>query len=164
MPDLILNSPIVYEPHKKNRWTIDFPTDIGIQNFMLKSADSPKMNINKVEMEFLNTSTFVAGRYVWQEMTIVIRDFIAPSTRQALMEWVRLTAESTTGRMGYAVGYSKNLLLKTLDPTGVTASQWILENCIIVGDVDFGGSLDYSEDGVVELTFTVQPQKCILTF
>jgi hypothetical protein len=43
------------------------------------------------------------------------------------MEWVRLCAESVTGRMGYAAGYKKNVDLEMLDPTGVVVEKWILE-------------------------------------
>ncbi len=34
-------------------------------------------------------------------INVKFRDPIGPSASQALMEWVRLCAESVTGRMGY---------------------------------------------------------------
>jgi hypothetical protein len=46
------------------------------------------------------------------------------------MEWVRLHAESVTGRMGYAAGYKKDVDLEMLDPTGVAVEKWILQGCI----------------------------------
>lgn len=164
MPDLLLQAPIISEPHRKNRFILRFPTDIGIQSFTLKSVDSPKLNINNTEIPFINTSTFVAGRYVWQKQNIVLRDYLSPATSQGLIGWLRLHAESVTGRMGYAVGYAKTLQLDRLDPAGVVASTWIMENCILVDEVDFGGTFDYSVDEVTELSFTVQPQKCELLF
>lgn len=162
--DLLLQSPIKAEPKKQNRWILRFPTDVGIQPFALKSCSAPKMNLTTNEMKFLNTSTFVNGSYKWAEMSITVRDFIAPSTSQALIEWLRLHAESMTGRMGYNVGSSKTMFLEVLDPTGVRISEWEIRNAILTGDVDFGGTFDYTSDEVLELSFTIQPQMCILLY
>ena len=52
------------------------------------------------------------------------------------MEWVRLTLESVTGRMGYAAGYKKDLDLEMLDPTGVAVEKWILQGTFLT-DVNF---------------------------
>lgn len=164
MADLLLQSPLKAEPKKQNRWLLRFPTDVGIQTWACKSVGAPKINLTKNEMKFLNSSTYVNGSYTWQQMPITVRDFIAPSTSQGLIEWVRLHAESVTGRMGYNVGSSKTLTLELLDPTGVKISEWLCQNCILVEDVDFGGTLDYANDDVVELSFTIQPQYCILLY
>jgi hypothetical protein len=163
MADLLLRSPLTYEPKKINRWLIRFPNDVGIQTWALKSAARPKVNITKNEMKFINTSTFVNGSYVWSEIPMTIRDFIAPSQSQALIEWFRLHAESVTGRMGYNVGSAKNIEIEVLDPTGVVVEKWLCVNCIIVGEVDFG-QLDYDNDDVMEISFNVQPQYCVHLF
>lgn len=164
MSDLLLQSPLKAEPKKVNRWLLRFPTDVGIQTWALKSVDAPKMNITTNEMRFLNTSTWVNGSYKWEKMNITVRDFIAPSTSQGLIEWLRLHAESVTGRMGYNVGSSKTLTLELLDPTGVRISEWVCYNCIISDQVDFGGTFDYTQDEVVELKFSIQPQYCVLLY
>lgn len=154
--------PILYEPKLKNRWTVEFPTDIGIQTFMMESFQRPTITINSKEIPFMNTSTYVSGRFTWGEMTMNIRDFIAPSTAQAVMEWVRLSSESATGRSGYASGYAKTLNLKLLDGPGVAVEQWRLQNCIITS-ADFG-SLSYSDDELAMVSVTIQPQNCILLY
>jgi len=162
--DLLLRAPITYMPHLKNRFVIEFPTELGIEVWMAISCDTPKLTINPVEMQFINTSTWVQGRYTWNQMNITLRDFIGPSTLQALMGWIRLGVESISGRMGYAASVAKTLTLSKLDPTGVKVSSWLLENCIPVATIDFGGTHSYTDDGVVELSFSFQPQKCILLF
>ena len=161
---LLFQAPLKYELKKQNRWVLRFPTDVGIQTWAIKSADAPKMAITTNEMKFINTSTYVNGSYKWNSQSITVRDFIAPSTSQGLIEWLRLHAESASGRMGYNVGSAKTLILEMLDPTGVRISEWTMYNCIITETVDFGGKLDYDQDGVVELTFAVQPQYCILGY
>lgn len=163
MADLLLQAPIKYEPKTTNRWVMLFPPDIGIQSWALKSVTAPKPNISVKEMKFINTETYVATSFKWEAMTVTVRDFIAPSQAQAFMEWFRLHAESPTGRMGYAIGYAKDLELVTLDPTGVAIEKWLLEKCIIRDAGDFG-TLDYNSDEVREFSFTIQPQRCILVY
>ena len=163
MSDLLLKLPLVYEPLKENRFLMRFPSDLGIQEWWVKSASRPQININSVEIPFLNTSTYVAGRYKWKSIKVSLRETIGPATSQAVMEWVRLHAESVTGRMGYAAGYKRNCELEMLDPTGVVVSKWILVNCMIVDDVAFG-ELDYSKEDITTVDITLQPDYCVLAY
>jgi hypothetical protein len=110
----------------------------------------------------LNTETYVSGSFKWGEITVKLRDPIGPSASQALMEWVRLHAESVTGRMGYAAGYKKDVDLEMLDPTGVAVEKWILQGCFLT-NVDFDG-LSYSEDGLITVKATLRPDRCILVY
>lgn len=162
MSDLLLKMPIQYEPLRKNRWVVRFPSDLGISEWMLSSAARPKINQNSQEIQFLNTSTWVAGRYTWETMQFTFRDPISPSASQALMEWVRLCSESVTGRQGYAAGYKRDIELEMLDPTGVCVQKWILVNAWL-SSVDFG-QLQYSDDGLAEITATVVIDYAILCY
>jgi hypothetical protein len=118
--------------------------------------------VNSVAIPFLNTSTYVAGRFEWNEIGVTFRDPIGPSASQALMEWVRLCAESVTGRMGYAAGYKKDTYLEMLDPTGVVVEKWKLEGTFLTS-VDFG-SLGYSDDKVVTINANLRMDRCILIY
>ena len=109
MSDLLLKMPLQFEPLRKNRWVLRFPSDLGISEWMLKSANRPSINQGSTEIQFLNTSTYVVGRYTWDNISVTFRDPIAPSASQALMEWIRLCSESVTGRQGYAAGYKRDL-------------------------------------------------------
>lgn len=162
MSDLLLNAPIKFEPLRKNRWVIRFPSDLGISEWMLKSAARPKINQAEKEIQFLNTSTWVVGRYTWDAINVTFREFIAPSTSQALMEWIRLCSESVTGRQGYAAGYKRDLELEMLDPTGVCVQKWILKNSFIT-NCDYG-SLDYSDDEIADITATIRMDYAILAY
>jgi len=163
MADLLFRSPLKYEPKTKNRWILRFPSDIGIQTWALKSVNAPKIEFTTVEMAFLNTMTYVNTAYKWNSQSVVVRDFIAPSTSEAVMEWVRLHAESVTGRMGYNIGAAKNIELESLDPTGVATEKWLLVNTIIRGTTDFG-DWSYDDAEVREINFDLQPQYCVHLF
>ena len=111
---------------------------------------------------FLNTETYVAGRFTWSTINVKFRDPIGPSASQALMEWVRLCAESVTGRMGYAAGYKKNVDLELLDPTGVVVEKWILEGTFL-SDVNFD-TLAYNSDALASISATLRMDRCILVY
>lgn len=163
MADLLLNAPIQYEPLKQNRFLFRFPSDLGIQEWWVSTASRPQVTITKQEIPFLNTKTYVAGSYYWNALPITLRDSIGPSASQAMMEWVRLHAESATGRMGYACTYMRDCELELLDPTGVTVSKWILKNCMLDNTVNFG-SLNYASQELIDIQFSIQPLYCILAY
>ena len=162
MADLLMKMPIPYEPKRQNRFILRFPTTLGINEWFVESTARPHITINPVEIPFLNTSTYVAGRFTWGTINVKFRDPIGPSASQALMEWVRLHAESVTGRMGYAAGYKKDIDLEMLDPTGVVIEKWSLIQCFLT-DVDFG-SVGYTDDGLADISLTLRPDYCVLLY
>lgn len=162
MSDLLSKIPNVYEPKKKNRFLVRFPADLGIQEWYVESTKRPNIVTNSVEIPFLNTSTWVAGSYKWQEMQVTFRDPIGPSATQALMEWIRLCSESVTGRQGYAVSYKRDVELEMLDPTGVVIEKWILVGCWLT--TYDGGDLAYNDDGLATISGTLRPDYCILAY
>lgn len=160
--DLLLRAPLSYEPLRKNRFLFRFPSDLGIQEWWVSSASRPTMTASETEIPFLNTSTWVIGRYTWDAISVTLRDPIGPSASQAVMEWVRLASESVTGRQGYAVAYKRDVVLELLDPTGVAVSQWVLKNTMPVS-VNFG-DLSYDDDALATIELTMRPDYCILSF
>lgn len=162
MANLLMKMPVPYEPKKQNRFILRFPSSLGINEWFVISSSRPKIAIGEVEIPFLNTSTWVAGRFTWDAIDVTFKDPIGPSAAQALMEWVRLHAESVTGRMGYAAGYKKDIELEMLDPTGVVVEKWILQGSMLT-NVDFG-SLDYSSEDIAEITATIRMDRCILVY
>ena len=162
MADLLMKMPLPYEPKRKNRFILRFPSSLGINEWYVESAKRPAIKIKDTEIPFLNTSTYVAGRFTWDPINVTFRDPIGPSASQALMEWVRLHAESVTGRMGYAAGYKKNVDLELLDPTGVVVEKWILEGTFLTS-VDFQ-DLNYTQDGLATIQATLRMDRCILVY
>jgi hypothetical protein len=162
MADLLLNMPTVYEPKRKNRFLFRFPSDLGIQEWWLMSGSRPSISQNEVEIPFLNTSTWVIGRFTWDTIEVTFRDPIGPSAAQAIMEWVRLHSESATGRQGYAAGYKKEVELEMLDPTGVVVEKWVLEGTMLT-NVSFG-DLSMDDDALAEINGTLRFDRAILIF
>lgn len=162
MSDLLLKMPLDFEPLRKNRWLLRFPADLGIQEWWLTSASRPSITQDETEIPFLNTSTFVVGRYKWETIQVTFRDPIGPSASQAIMEWVRLHSESVTGRQGYAAGYKRDVELEMLDPTGVVVSKWVLKNTMLT-NVNFG-ELDYSSGDLSTIQATLRFDYAVLAY
>ena len=162
MADLLMKMPVPYEPKRKNRFILSFPSSLGINSWYVESTSRPNIQIGSTEIPFLNTSTYVAGRFVWNTINVTFRDPIGPSASQALMEWVRLHSESVTGRQGYAAGYKKDIELEMLDPTGVVVQKWILQGTML-NDADFG-NLDYSSSDLADITCTLRFDRAINVF
>jgi len=162
MADLLMKMPVPYEPKRQNRFIVRFPSTLGINEWYVTSASRPKAKINSVPIPFLNTSTYVAGRFEWNEIRMTFKDPIGPSASQALMEWFRLHAESVTGRMGYAAGYKKDIELEMLDPTGVVVEKWIIQGAFIT-DLNFN-ELDYSRDDLASITCSLRMDRCIQVY
>ena len=162
MSDLINKMPVPFEPKRKNRFLLRFPSELGIQEYTLVSASRPSITIADIEIPFLNTSTYVAGRFNWETIEFTLRDGIGPSTSQTIMEWVRLCAESVTGRMGYAAGYKKQVELIMLDPTGVGVEKWVLQGAWI-SSANFG-DLAMDDDAIAEVQCTLRFDRAILIY
>ena len=162
MADLLMRMPVPYEPLRKNRFILRFPDELGIQEWWVSTTSRPKYTSDEVAIPFLNTETYVIGRFRWESISVTFRDPIGPSATQALMEWVRLHSESVTGRQGYAAGYKKDVELEMLDPTGVVVEKWILEQCMITKSAWDGVS--YSDDKLAGLDVTLQMDRCILVY
>lgn len=162
MSNLLFQAPIKYEPLRQNRFIFSFPADTGIQSWWVSSSALPSINQKDIEIPFMNTSTWVLGRYVWDSITVKLKSLIGPSTSQAVMEWVRLGSESVTGRQGYAAGYKRNVTIQMLDPTGVAVQKWVLINAFIT-TANFG-ALDYGSDTLSEVDITLRYDYAILVY
>jgi hypothetical protein len=153
--------PVEQEPKRKNRFTLEFPTELGIESVLVQTSGKPKVSINSVAINYMNTVRYVAGIYKFETIDIEFIDVIGPSTSQKIWEWLSLHIEPATGKMGYAVGYKKNLVLKGVDPLGVDIEKWNLLGCFITS-ADFE-SYDYASDDIMKCKITIQPDVCLLS-
>jgi hypothetical protein len=162
MAETLRSIPIQYEPLRENRFTLEFPTELGIESWKIQSVKLPELSLNVVEIPFFNVMDYLIGRGTWSQIEMTLIDTIGPSTTTQLMEWVRLHHESLTGRQGYAAGYKKDLILKGSDPTGVDTQKWTLRDCQIV-TVGFG-NYDMGSDAVKMINLTIQPRDCVHSY
>lgn len=156
---MLMSVPSTFEPLRNNRFVAEFPTELGIETWKVRTFTAPKATHNVVEIPFMNEFRYVVGKYKWEPIDIEFISTIGPSTSSQIMEWFRLHSESLTGRQGYAAGYQKSIILKSLDPAGVEVDKWTLEECLIA-DIDFG-QRDMADDEIQIIKVKIQPQRCI---
>ena len=121
---------------------------------MIKAGNRPQINFEKVTLDHINVKRQLKGKGEWQDLTITLYDPIVPSGAQAVMEWVRLSHESITGRDGYADFYKKDIDIYMLGPVGDKIEQWKLKGAFITqanfGELDFASN----DAATIELTLT----------
>lgn len=155
---LFRGTPIQYEPKRNNRFMLEFPTELGIETWFVKTSGRPTYESKETEIPYINTSFWVAGRYTWGTIDIEFLDHIGPSSSQKIMEWVRLHSESLTGRQGYAAGYKKDIFIYDLDPTGIPISKWGIYQAMIT-KAEFGKN-DHADDDLQTVKITIRPDFC----
>ena len=140
-----------FEPKMKNRYYMEM-TSVGIPAYMVKAANRPEIQFETVKIDHINVYRKLKGKGEWQDLNITLYDPVVPSAAQLVMEWVRLSHESITGRDGYADFYKKDIDFYMLGPVGDKIEQWKLKGAFIsqanFGDVAF----DSNEPATIELT------------
>ena len=162
MAELIAANDIMFtpfEPKLKNRFIMQIG---GINAYLIKSTNRPQIQFDEVLLEHMNTTRYVKGKGKWQAIEITLYDPVVPSAAQQVMEWIRLSHESVTGRDGYADFYKKDVTIQTLGPVGDIVEEWELKGTYI--ETANFGDLNFAESEPVEITLTLKYDYAILKF
>lgn len=151
--------PNKYEPKRKGRWLLAIE---GIDAFLCKTAQRPQIQTERLEIPFMNSRRYIAGKTTFQEMSVTLMDPVAPSGAQQVMEWLRLHFESVSGRAGYADFYKRDVQLKLTDPTGTVVELWDVKGAFIT-NVNFG-ELTYEDQNAIEIQLTLSYDNAVLQF
>ena len=151
--------PNKFEPKRKFRWVFAIE---GVDSFLMKTANRPTINTAEVEVPFINSRRYVAGRTSFDTISVTLHDPIAPSGAQQVMEWVRTHFESVSGRAGYADFYKRDIQMKLLDPVGTVVELWDIKGAFLTS-AGFG-DLDYGSDDPTEIALTIRFDNCVLQY
>jgi hypothetical protein len=148
-----------FEPKVQNRFIMYIDS---IPSYFIKKAKTPSITFTDIKLDHINVYRKIKGKGEWQDITISLYDPIAPSGAQAVMEWVRLSHESVTGRDGYSDFYKKDISLNTLGPVGDIVGEWVIKGAY-VKSADFG-EYDWSADAYISLELTLAYDYAVLNF
>ena len=148
-----------FEPKLKNRFIMQID---GIPAYLIRTATRPQITFEEVVLDHMNVKRYVKGKGEWQQLSITLYDPVVPSASQAVMEWIRLSHESVTGRDGYADFYKKDVTFQVLGPVGDVVEEWTLKGAYIQ-DANFG-DLDFATSDPVEITATLRYDYAVLQF
>jgi len=149
-----------FEPKLQNRFimTVD-----GIESYIIKTASRPTFTSEVVELDHINVKRKIKGKSTWDDITITLYDPIVPSGAQQVMEWIRQSHESLTGRDGYSAFYKKQLTFQLLGPVGDIVEEWSLVGAFI-SQANFG-ELDWSNTtDPVSIELTISYDYAILEY
>jgi len=148
-----------FEPQTKNHFIMEVD---GIPSFMIKTSGTPSIQFDEIELDHINVTRKIKGKGKWQNFDITLYNPIVPNGAQAVMEWVRLSHESLTGRDGYAGMYKKDIDLYMIGPIGDKISQWKIKGAFILSAAF--GDLDWSASDIVEISLTLAYDYAILEY
>ena len=162
MAELISANDIMFtpfEPKTQNRFVFNID---GIPAYTIKAANRPTITFEEVALSHLNVKRYVKGRGEWQTLDITLYDPIVPSAAQSVMDWVRLSHESVTGRDGYSDFYKKDCNIQLLGPVGDIVEEWTLKGAWITS-ANFG-ALAFETQDPADITVTLRYDYAILQF
>lgn len=148
-----------FEPKTKNHFIMEID---GIPSYMIKTASKPTITFDEIVLDHINVKRKLKGKGDWGPIDITLFDPIVPSGAQAVMEWVRLSHESLTGRDGYAGMYKKDVDIYQLGPIGDKIEHWKLKGAFITS-AGFG-DVDWSASDVVEISLTLTYDYAVLEY
>jgi hypothetical protein len=148
-----------FEPKLKNRYVMSID---GIPAYLIKTASRPAIEFEEVELNHLNVKRFIKGKATWQPVNLTMYDPVVPSAAQAVMEWIRLSHESVTGRDGYSDFYKKDVTIEVLGPVGDVVESWKLKGTWIQS-ANFN-DLDFSVSDPIDIEVILRYDYAILEF
>ena len=148
-----------FEPKMKNRYIMEID---GIASYLIKTANRPSISFEVVTLDHINVKRKLKGKGEWQDIEIALYDPIVPSGAQQVMEWVRTSHESITGRDGYADFYKKDLDIYMLGPVGDKIENWKLKGAFINNAVF--NDLDWASNDPSDITLTLSYDYAILEY
>ncbi len=148
-----------FEPKMKNRYIMEID---GIQSYLIKAATRPSITFEKITLDHINVKRQLKGKGEWQDIEITLFDPIVPSGAQQVMEWIRTSHESLTGRDGYADFYKKDVDIYMLGPVGDKIENWKIKGAFIQS-ANFG-SLEWASNDVSDITLTLSYDYAVLEY
>ena len=148
-----------FEPKLQNRFLMDIG---GVPGYLVKKISRPSITFNEVTLDHINLKRKIKGKAVWNPIQVTLYDPVTPSGAQAVMEWIRLSHESVTGRDGYSDFYKKDVRINTLGPVGDVVEEWILKGAY-VQNANFGDG-DWTSDTPMNISITIVMDYAILNY
>ena len=148
-----------FEPKLGNRFIMEIN---GIESYIIKTASRPTFTSEVVELDHINVKRKIKGKSTWDDINITLYDPIVPSGAQQVMEWIRSSHESLTGRDGYAAFYKKDITFYLLGPVGDKVEQWTLKGAFITS-ANFG-ELDWASNDPLSIELTLTYDYAILEY
>ncbi len=144
----------------KFRFTFELQNICGTQtvpSYYVKVASRPNLEVEEVEINFLNAKTWIPGKAAWQTMTVTYID-VASTDLSSLFNWLASVYNFTDPvrlQMGsQRSDYEATGVLKLWDGCGNLIETWTMGHVWPTG-INFG-ELDYSASELTNIELTMR--------
>jgi hypothetical protein len=125
----------------------------------LASFPLPKESNGIIEVPFLNEKRKFAGLTTYDDLAIVLNDYVDKETARLLYQWRYLVKDPVTGKIGNKAQYAKTGRMVKYGPDGQSDREYELQG-IWPSALD-GGEIDFSSEDGVKLNMTLTIDKAI---
>lgn len=137
--------------------------DIGnvdnIITLALSTFPVPKVNSGIIDVPYLNESRKFPGKPVFDDLSVVCRDYVDKNVAGVLLRWRQLVYDHNTGVIGRAASLKKQARIELFSPQNDFVREYTL---IGVWPSQFdGGEIDMAADEGVQITLTLTYDKFI---
>ena len=155
----------ILQPKLKNRWRITFANlgggvDSQPLSMQAVTVTRPVLNFDEVQLDRYNSRAWVAGKHMFEPITLTFEDDVTGSASKVLQEQIQ-KQQWLTGAEGpwlAATGegslYKFVTYLDLLDGNEQVIEKWTVEGCWLQ-NIDYT-DLDYAASEAVQITTTVR--------
>lgn len=146
-----------FVPQHRNNWVIEIADldgdDKDLIVLSLVSSALPAESNNIVELPYGNETRKVAGKAVFEDIPLIVRDYVDRETRAALIRWRRQVYDARTGNVGLPSEYKKTgeMILQATNGTQFRSVRLIG----LWPSAMNPGELDMASDEPVEIEMTL---------
>jgi len=166
MPLALLNADHVgeqgFEPQRVNN-ALMYISGLGgsedVLTLSLNSFPIPKRTIGILEVGYLNDKRKFAGNPVYDDLSVIFKDYVDAETARLLWKWNYLVHNPENGKTGLARSYKKQGWVHLLSPEGSIERIYDLVG-IWPSGFD-GGDADMMGEDTMNITVTITIDKAI---
>lgn len=154
----------ILQPKLKNRWRVTF-ANIGVGDSTALSVQAvtvtrPSISFQEVQLDRYNSRAWIAGKYTFEPITLVIEDDILGSASQVIQHQLQKQQQLIgAGAVYLPVGTEGRLYKFIMNIDQLDGNQQVIEKWTVEGawfrQVQFG-DLDYAASETVRITMTIQ--------
>jgi len=167
----------ISDPKRQHRWLVSIgaPELSSYISYVCKAVAKPKMTVGEAEHKFINHTFYYPGGVTYDPITLTLVDPSNPSSTQALYDLIQVSgyrlpdniinvaaptaaapnADISTISKSKAVKALGNVVITQMNGDGEMIEEITLKNSWIKS-VDFGGDLNYENEGLVEISLELR--------
>lgn len=155
----------ILHPRQKNRWRVTFAnlgggTDSQPLSMQAITITRPQVNFDEVQLDRYNSRAWVAGKYTFEPISLVVEDDVTGSASRVIQEqltqqqWLTGAQGPWLATRGEGSLYKFVTYLDMLDGNEQVTEKWTVEGCWLQ-NVDYT-DLDYASGEVVTINMNIR--------